>query len=102
MQQGTYLNVILTVNAVLLAALVWVSTGPAEADAQVATRGQPSSAVRSSPFTGTLFPVNAGEQRMRMIELLERINASTADVSDRLERGAANVQVTNLSEIQGN
>ncbi|MHC5022326.1 MAG: hypothetical protein ACYTGG_00245 [Planctomycetota bacterium] len=103
MQQGTYLNVILTINAILLAALVWVSLGPAEADAQqVRPNPEPSSPVRSSPFTGTPFPINPGAQRIRMIELLEHISAATLETNDQLEAGEARVQVTNLSEIQGN
>ncbi len=90
MRQGTYLNFILTVNAVLLAGLVWTQI----VETPVATE-----AIAADRLKRMTIP-NAAEQRKKMIDALAEIKRS-ADASQRLlESGKVKVQVTNLSDIK--
>lgn len=89
MQPSRYLNVILTVNAVLLTAVLW--NGIAErpllsstAHAQGVPEGVP----------------NAGMQRHQMIEGLRDVRSQLEATRRMLESGAIKVQVTNLDELK--
>ena len=81
-----YLNVILTVNAVLLAALLWT---------QIADRSMLSSdAVAAPPPKGYVgFPVNAGAQRLEIIKRLDELNESMVTTRTLLESGDVKVTV---------
>lgn len=90
MRNGTYLNVILTVNAVLLAALVWVQvTGPAAP--------QPATAVAGTTMVQGI--PNAGAQRERMVRAIQSLEESVNGVSKTLAGGKLAVRVENLDEI---
>lgn len=89
MRHRTYLNVILTVNAALLAALVWV---------QIAD--QPILAGNAWAQRGPATMPNAAEQRLRMIHMLEQINKAMTDTRDLLKAGKARVEVTNLDTLK--
>jgi hypothetical protein len=83
MRDNKYLNVILTINAVLLAAVLWLQfSGPQRAAAQ--TSGLP----------------DAGAQRRQMIDSLGRIERSMAETRSLLEKGKVRVEVTNVSQLQ--
>jgi len=98
MRQGTYLNVILTVNAALLTGLLWVqlaghSTLSTEASAQ--TQTQP-------PISGnpSLIPINAADQRQRQIEGLREVKSAVDSMSKLLESGKVKVEVTNVDQLK--
>lgn len=92
MRQGTYLNVILTVNAALLGAVAWM---------QVA--GQPalvqSAVAQGQPDPGAGIP-NAADQRHKMIEALRELKASVDATKKTIESGKMKVEVTNLDQIK--
>jgi hypothetical protein len=88
MRQGTYLNVILTVNALLLSALVWTQLADRPMLAEPVQAQQPRDA-----------PLNAGAQRHRMIELLNEVKRESERTRKVIESGDVRVKVTNLNEI---
>lgn len=89
MRQSTYLNSILTVNAVLLTGLLWT---------QLAGRPLADQA-EAQMQVGSIAP-NAAEQRARMIELLASIKGSVDASTRAIEGGKTKVHVTNLNEIK--
>ena len=89
-RQRTYLNVILTVNAVLLSALVWVQVAPRAVEASTAN-------AQTRPRLG--IP-NAADQRQKTINELKSVNKSVQEMKQLLESGKVKVQVTNLDEIR--
>jgi hypothetical protein len=89
MRQGRYLNVILTVNAALLSALVWngIAERPllsTQAHAQGVPEGVP----------------NAGMRRQQVIDGLRDVRSQLDGMRRTLESGAVKVQVTNLDELK--
>lgn len=92
MRQSKYLNVILTVNAILLAGLLWT---------QVAGRAPltPEAHAQTSQ-SGTGF-VNAAEQRQRMIEALNEIKGSVEATRKMVESGRMKVEVANIDKLKG-
>ena len=91
MRQSKYLNVILTVNAVLLAGLLWT---------QVVGRTWLSSEAHAQSSQGSGF-VNAAEQRQRMIEALNDIKGSVEATRKVVESGKMKVEVTNIDKVKG-
>lgn len=93
MRRGRYLNFILTVNAVLLTALVWTQLvgGP------VLSSGGAAQAQVGRDVPG--IP-NAASQRHRMIELMTEMNRNMGANHKLLDDGRLRVRVTNLDEIQ--
>ena len=91
-QRTSYLNVILTVNAVLLAGLLWtqISTSPPMAQEAVAQQRTKRSAT---------IP-NAAEQRVRIIQAIQSLQRSTDATKKLLDSGKLKVEVTNLDEIE--
>lgn len=92
MRQTTYLNGILTVNAVLLAGVLWTQlvNRPVlaqSADAQTNAQGLPG------------IP-NAGGQRDQMIRQLERLNVTLDSTMKHLQGGNLKTEVTNLKDIK--
>ena len=90
-RQGTYLNVILTVNAVLLSVLIWTQLAPKPVMADTAT-AQYNTRRGGIP--------NAGEQRQKLIKGMQDVKASVDSTRKLLESGKLRVQVTNLDEIR--
>jgi hypothetical protein len=91
MRQGTYLNVILTVNAALLTGVLWT---------QVAERPALSSAALAQSAPRADGIPNAAAQRQKMIEALRDLKASMDANTRLLESGKLKVEVTNLSDIK--
>ena len=94
MRQMRYLNAILTVNAVLLAALLWtqVATTPVLAQPAVAqSRTRPTGRIPLLP--------NAAKQRDAQTGLLREIKESVDATRHLLERGGFKVEVTNLDAV---
>ena len=95
MRRVSYLNGILTANAVLLAGLLWT---------QIA--GQPllsSSAVaQNRSAAGPPVPnvPNAGKQRKELIEAIHELHRTTQESMRMLRSGQVKVEVTNLDEIK--
>ena len=87
MRRTSYLNVILTVNALLLAALLWTQVADRPVLAKPAIAEPPS------------MP-NAAEQRQKIINALQDLEQSVSESTRLLESGKLEVQVTNLHEIQ--
>lgn len=93
--QLRYLNVILTVVALLLGALVWtqVASRPMFADQAEA---QVRSGRESLPPGG--FP-NASQQRDKIVKSIEKMTKAVDGLSKDLDSGKVKVEVTNLDEI---
>jgi hypothetical protein len=91
MRQGTYLNVILTVNAILLGSLVWT---------QVAGRPVLEQTVAAQGSKEGVGVPNAADQRQKMIEALRDMKASLDGTTKLLQSGKMRVEVTNLNEIK--
>ena len=96
MRQAKYLNVILTVNAVLLGGLLWSqvasTTGLSSiAHAQSRTRFVPR----------TVLP-NAAKQRFDMIDAIRDLKSSVDASAELLRSGRLKVEVTNLDAIEVN
>jgi hypothetical protein len=98
MRRATYLNGILTVNAVLLGALAWsqIAQQPLLAsDALAAQTGN------DSPFGETGIP-NAAQQRQKTLEAIEDLNKNVEAIRQLVAGGNLKVQVSNLDRIQVN
>jgi hypothetical protein len=89
MTQGKYLNVILTANAVLLSAVVWVQV----AGNPLATTAH----AQKPPETG--IP-NAASQRQRMIEELQSMRTSVDAMRKTVEGGKMKVVIGNVDELR--
>lgn len=90
MRQGIYLNVILTVNAVLLSALLWT---------QLANRPLLAHPAAAQQSVGEGIP-NAAAQRQRQLEVMRDIKVSVDATRKLLESGKVKVEVTNLDQIK--
>ncbi len=91
MRQGRYLNIILTINAFLLSALIWTQV----ADRPVLIER----AEAQTPSQGNGIP-NAAEQRKRMIESLREVNRRMDRIERRLETGELRVRVMNPEDMR--
>jgi hypothetical protein len=93
--QGRYLNVVLTVNAILLSAIAYIQLAG----------GAPwsASAVAQTPPPGTPggggIP-NAGAQRQEMIGELAALRASVDGMKKQLEGGKMKVVIANVDDIK--
>jgi hypothetical protein len=105
MDRSKYLNTILTINAALVACLVWtqVANTPllsSEASAQSFSRETSASGSRSkNPYKVPTIP-NAASQRYDMVQSLGRIERSMERMNDLLESGRVRVEVGNLDAIR--
>ena len=103
MNAQRYTNVLLTINALLLAALLWVLVverpifaGEAEARVvQSPAAENPSRVRRKAPVFA-----NATAQRQQIIAQLKLMNANLAQQKSLFESGRMKVEVTNLDEIE--
>jgi hypothetical protein len=92
MRQMKYLNVLLTVNAVLMTAVLWTQL------ADQPLLSSPAHAQRP-PGAGEGVP-NAGSQRQQMIEEIRGLRSTLEATKSFMEGGALKVQVTNLEELK--
>ena len=91
MTQIKYLNVILTINAVLLAALVWSQVGAGPGLDAVA------SAQTAAPDDAGI--PNAASQRQQIVEAIRRLDGKVEATNRLLSGGRLKVQVANLAEL---
>lgn len=89
MRQRTYLNMILTVNAVLLGGLLWTQVTSTPLFDQTASAQGAKDAVGVP---------NAADQRQKMIEALRDIKASVDSTKKLVEGGKLKVEVTNFDQ----
>ena len=96
MRRDTYLNIILTVNAILLATMLWVQVAdqPLLAENAVAQR-------RTKPSNQFTFP-NDAAQRQKLIEEMRKMGKSVEATRKLIESGKLRVEVTNLDQIKFN
>ena len=96
MRKDTYLNIILTVNAILLATMLWVQVAdqPILAENAVAQR-------RTKPPNQFTFP-NDAAQRQKLIEEMQKMSKSVEATRKLIESGKLRVEVTNLDQINVN
>ena len=94
MRQGTYLNVILTVNAALLAGLLWSQIAGQPGLAQSA-----SAQTAGADKTATGIP-NAADQRQKVIESLRELNGTVSSLKKSIESGKFKVEVTNFDQAR--
>lgn len=94
MRRNSYLNVILTVNALLLAGLVWVQVADEPLMANTAT-----AQVRSKP-TEIKVP-NAAAQRQAIVDELKKTNQSLEALKRTIESGGLQVEVANAEQFGG-
>lgn len=99
MRQGAYLNVILTVNAVLLGGVLWTQVASHPGLTQSASAQSTPSGAPVGQAHGVGIP-NAGDQRQKMIEALRELTASVESSRKLMESGKLKVQVTNLDQIK--
>ena len=94
MRRGNYLNVILTVNAGLIAGLLWTQISGTPLLDRTAS-AQTRSKLGPPPPT---IP-NAARQRDAMLQAIRDLAGSVETTNSLLQRGAVKVEVTNLDEI---
>lgn len=106
MRHTTYLNAILTVNALLLAGLLWTRV----ADTPVLSQNA-AAAPEQSPAGSTDNFTNSNTRQQQMLEATNQMRQQTVDAMHRIENkmeattrllqsGQLKVQVTNLKDIQ--
>jgi hypothetical protein len=90
MRQGSYLNVILTVNAVLLAGVLWT---------QIAGTPVLNSTANAQSAGGMGIP-NAADQRQRQIEAIRDLKTSVDATNKLLTSGKLKVEVSNIDALK--
>jgi hypothetical protein len=99
MRERKYLNVILTVNAVLLACLLWTQVASEPVFEETAT-AEPQSRSRRQERTRPIGALpNATEQRLEIVRALREMKRAIDAQGELLESGKVKVEVTNLDEI---
>ena len=96
MRKDTYLNIILTVNAILLATMLWVQIADQPLLAENASAQR-----RTKPSNQFVFP-NDADQRQKLIEEMKKMSKSMEATRKLIESGRIRVEVTNLGEIKIN
>ncbi|MBX3374401.1 MAG: hypothetical protein KF817_11245 [Phycisphaeraceae bacterium] len=86
-----FLSIILTINAVLVACLIWT---------QVADRGSFASEAHAQAGDRDGSVPNAAAQRLEMIQSLRAIQKSLEATNRQLSTGRMRVEVTNIQEIE--
>jgi hypothetical protein len=94
MRQFTYLNVILTVNAALLAGLLWKGISERPLLAEVAAAQS-----TTSPAPSITVP-NAADQRQKMIDALRDIKLSVDGMKKLMETGKLKVEISNTEQMR--
>lgn len=90
MRQLKYLNVILTINAALLALLVWT---------QLAGHNPLAQSAHAQRATDSGM-TTAAEQRKQMIDALRDIRQATTESNQLLQRSTIRVHVANAAELR--
>ena len=97
MRQSKYLNFILTINALLLAALVWSVAVNQPLLAGEAHATTPQSRTKKARTPGGI--PNSSQQRNEMVVAMREMKASMDSTRKLLESGNVRVQVTNLRDL---
>lgn len=92
-RRGTYVNVVLTVIAVLLGLHLVRQADPSGSAALAAQRGTP-------PAPSELGIPNAGAQRLQMIRYLERLDQRMTAIESALTKGELTVKVIEMPEVR--
>jgi hypothetical protein len=93
MKREQYLNVILTINALLLASLIWTQV----ADQPVLATTVEAQSARNPPVR---VP-NAAEQRKRIADEILSLKKTLEATQKMLETTTLKVEVTNLDQMGG-
>ena len=93
-KQTRCLNALLTINGLLLGALLWTQLAD-----QPLLAGEADAQMRASASTEGGVP-NAAQQRQKMIDALEDMKKSVDAMNKTMESGNLKVEVTNLDEIK--
>lgn len=101
MKAQRYMNAMLTINALLLAALLWVLVVERPLLASEADAREPDLVEKhtSGKQKAPVFANSTG-QRQEIIKQLKLLNASLDRQADMLESGKMKVEVTNLDDIE--
>lgn len=102
MQRTKYLNVMLTVNAALMTALLWcavVGSPMLDSRAEAQTFTRPSQ--QNPKFEVPTIP-NAAKQRYEMVEALRAIERKVDATNQLLSNGRLRVEVTNADRLRSN
>lgn len=94
MRQGTYLNAILSVNALLLTGLLWSNV----ADQAVLADSAHAQTRRTESSDDYVMP-NASGQRQKIIEELQALRKTVASTNELLQSNKLEVVVTNMDEL---
>lgn len=104
MRDKKYLNFILTINAVLLACLLWTQVAEKgilaeDATAQVRDRRPGTRNLREvgPPIT---IP-NASSQRQAAVDEMKKLNRTLEALKSHIEGGSLTVEVTNADDLDG-
>src|SRR5688572_12228375 len=89
-KQGTYLHVILTANALLMAGLLWTQVVGGSAE----LLGTQTAVAQGSKDPTEGVP-NAANQRQKMIETLREVKTSVDAMKKSLDGGKIRVEISN-------
>jgi hypothetical protein len=95
----SYLNGILTANAVLLAALTWTNVAGGPASAMAAPQSQPNGAPSGPPLAEGPA-LNSASQRLDQLNTLRQIRADLARLEATLSSGKVQVRLVNPGDIK--
>ena len=96
-------NILLTVNAVLMSALLWsqvVGGGAGAGSGQLLVDLPGTSAYAQSPLTSPDGVPNAGKQRQQTIDELRALRATVESMKSMLQGTPMKVQVVNAEELK--
>lgn len=96
MRRTNYLNVILTINAMLLTALLWTALAGRPLLATEATAQSVTSPQAKNPAYMVPRIPNAAAQRYDMIAKLGEIHEAINETNEMLQSGGIKVEVANL------
>ena len=104
MRGKKYLNFILTINAILLACLLWVQVSEnvvfaENADAQVRDR-RPGTRNLKEVGPPIVIP-NAAGQRQAAVEQMKKMNQTLEALKSFIEKGSLTVEVSNADQFGG-
>lgn len=91
MRRDTYLNVILTVNAMLLAGMLWT---------QVAEKPLLAETAIAQGSRNRVTIPNAANQRKLIADEIKKLNKSMEATRKLIESGKIKIEVTNLDQIK--
>ena len=92
MKRDQYLNVILTINALLLATLIWV---------QVAERPVLAESATAQDSRNPIKVPNAANQRKQIADEVKTLTKTLEETRKMLESTTLKVEVTNIDQMGG-